>query len=282
MKEVKMYRLRTGIRGCAAPIALVLAVVTATSAGATPGHSENRTSATMAFGANTSGHRTMTVTIVESQSENPSHTSDARWQAVASAAGYTATIVDQETLDDTANLETTDILIVSSGIIELTPTRVQTIKAFLEDYGPVYLQCEYANTLTSNLAFETIVGDLGGSFVFLETVNGNLAPVNVIGVLGTEPNVVTSISYYWYGCDGDGDATVEAFLEHAGDNLGWVFTPPRGSGVLVQTTDQDWVIQSQTFQDCEALMENILDYLALHAETPVNPSTWGAIKSLFR
>jgi hypothetical protein len=101
------------------------------------------------------------ITIIESQSANADHRMDLRWQERATAMGHTATIVNQEALDDIGNLAGTDILIVASGVIDLPPGRVQTILQFVESHGPAYLQGEYHPSYTSNLAFQEIVNTLG-------------------------------------------------------------------------------------------------------------------------
>jgi hypothetical protein len=106
--------------------------------------------------------------------------------------------------------------------------------------------------------------------------------MNVLGSLATQPNVVPTLPYFWYGCAGTGNATVEGFLEYQGDLFGWIFTPPRGEGSLIQTTDQDWIIYTGAYPECAALMENILAYLAEHVDSAVSESSWGAIKSLYR
>jgi hypothetical protein len=222
------------------------------------------------------------ITIIESQSANSDHKMDLKWQARATALGHTATIVSQEALDDIGNLAGTDILIVASGVIDLPPNRVQTILQFVDSGGPAYLQGEYHPSYTSNLAFQEIVNTLGGSFTISGTVSGDLVPMNVLGSLATTPNVVTTLPYFWYGCAGTGDATVESFLEYQGDYFGWIFTPPDGEGGLIHTTDQDWIIYADNYQECRALMENILAYLDEHVDSAISESSWGAIKSLYR
>jgi hypothetical protein len=279
--------LRRGLRslGSAFALAIILAATTGVLAGeatSPPSHTPDALVGSTGWRAHATADDPRDITIIESQSENASHTMDVRWQELATEMGHTATIVAQSALDDIANLEGTDILIVSSGIIELTPGRVQTIRAFVEDYGPAYLQGEYLPTYTSNLAFQEIIGAFGGSFTISGTVAGHLEPMNVLGVLGTQPNVVPTIPYFWYGCAGGGDDTVEPFLEYGGDYFGWIFTDQRGGGTLIQTTDQDWVIQSFQYPDCEALMQNIIAYLDEHTETAIDESTWGAIKQLYR
>jgi hypothetical protein len=280
---------RNGICSHAGAFAFALVIVLATCPGALadeaaspPNSLEDTLPSVNDWRASPKTDGPRAITIIESQSANSGHIMDLNWQAIATEMGHTATIVSQETLDDISNLAGTDILIVASGVIDLPPERVQTILQFVDSGGPAYLQGEYHPAYTSNLAFQEIVNTLGGSFTISGTVSFDLVPMNVLGTLATTPNVVTTLPYFWYGCAGTGDATVESFLEYQGDYFGWIFTPPDGEGGLIQTTDEDWIIYSGGYPECEALMENILAYLDGLADSAVSESSWGAIKSLYR
>ncbi len=226
--------------------------------------------------------RSRAITIIESQSQNIYHDMDLEWQALATGLGHSAAIVGQNALDDIASLESSDILIVASGLIALSPERIQTIRQFVESHGPAYLQGEFSPGHPGNVAFIEIVGDLGGSFALSGTASGDLQPMTVLGSLATHPNAVPTLPYFWYGCAGTGDSTIEYFLEYQGDYFGWIFVPPRGVGRLIHTTDQDWAREADERPESAALMENILTYLDEHADSAVEDATWGAIKSLFR
>ncbi len=196
------------------------------------------------------------VTIVESASGG--HDMDTIWASVATGMGHTPTIVPQTTLDDTGFFGTTDILIVSSGVLDLPSNRVTTITQFVQQGGAVYIQGEYICTWTVNVGFAAIVAALGGSHTWSDTISGDLQPMNVLGVFATTPNNVPTIGYFWYGCYGTGDATITPFLEYDGNYYGFAFksTDP-GYGVVIITTDQDWVRTSTRLP----LMENILNSL---------------------
>ncbi len=60
------------------------------------------------------------VTIIESISHNSGHVMDSSWVRAADSLGYPYTLEQQAFLDDPANLAATDVLIVSSGVIDLT------------------------------------------------------------------------------------------------------------------------------------------------------------------
>ena len=223
------------------------------------------------------------VTIIESQSENVGHDMDAEWLTVATALGHTAAIAGQSTLDDVANLAGTDILIVSSGVINLPAARVATILAFLMNGGQVYLQGEYLCDYTANLGFGSLVASLGGAFTPTGTVRGMLEPMAVLGPLGTTPNAVPTIVGFWYGCAGTGDATLTPFLEFDGQDFGFVFTPPNGvHGHIVYDTDQDWVREADTRPTSVDLMENILAFLADPGTVAVEGARWGDVKAMYR
>ena len=127
------------------------------------------------------------VTIIESTSYNAGHTQDSVWASVAAAEGFVAGIYPQSTLDSTAFFGTTDILVVSSGVIGLSSTAVSNIDGFLASGGDVYLQGEYLPSYGTNLAFESIVAGSGGGFTVGGTVSGDLQPMDVSGELSTTP-----------------------------------------------------------------------------------------------
>lgn len=108
----------------------------------------------------------LNIRIIESTSANPGHTMDTQWQSVATAMGHTPTISPQTTLDNTTFFASSDVLIISSGVIALTATRISNIQAFASTGKPVYIQAEYLNTYTANGAFQSIVNALGGGFTW--------------------------------------------------------------------------------------------------------------------
>lgn len=205
------------------------------------------------------------VTIVESRTYDLDHTMDTLWQWVATDMGLDATIVEQDMLDGSAGLAGTDVLIISSGLIELSEQRAQTIRAFVESGRPVYLQSEYLASFSTNILFDELVSDLGGSFTWETELQYDLGPVPVSGELGLFPNSVETLDYCWYGVSGSG-THVEAFLNHTDGDLGWIFRDPGGlNGMVVTTTDQDWVRSATS----PALVENILYLLVQDIITDV-------------
>ncbi len=197
------------------------------------------------------------VTIIESQSTMTAHDMDVEWRNVASGMGFTAAIFPQSTLDTTAFFATTDILVISSGIIGLSTTAVSNIQAYVAQGGQVYLQGEYLTSYGTNIAFNTIVNALGGGFSLGGTTSGDLVPMSISGVLSTTPNAVPSIGYHWYGAWGTAGALVTPFMHYGGQDFGWMFEAA-GGGKIVHNTDQDWVRVTTS----PALLENFLTYLS--------------------
>ncbi|MBK8686649.1 MAG: hypothetical protein IPN26_17610 [Bacteroidetes bacterium] len=70
------------------------------------------------------------ITIIESQSYTSGHDMDLKWQTIASSMGHTASVLPQTTLDNNGFFGSTDLLIVSSGVISLSAARVSTILLF--------------------------------------------------------------------------------------------------------------------------------------------------------
>jgi Secretion system C-terminal sorting domain/PKD domain len=200
------------------------------------------------------------VTIIESESYNSGHVMDNVWLGVATGMGMTASIVPQSTLYDSTFFSTTDILIVSSGVITLTNSQITTITEFMQSGKSLYLQGEYdCAAYNTNSTFESLVNTYGGSFALNGIIAGTLAPMNVLGSLATTPNTITPLTYFWYGCRGNACSYVEPFLEFGGDLFGFIFCPPvTGYGRVVFTTDQDWINQSTSLP----LMQNILSLIS--------------------
>lgn len=203
--------------------------------------------------------KSLSIKIVESQSYNILHDMDVTWLSVCQNMGHNASIEQQTFLDNTDFFNTTDILIISSGVVEMPDNRRDIIQQYVEQDGPVYFQSEYDKNLTSNQAFQTIVNNLNGVFSWDIMITGDLLPMNVTGVLASVPNNVPTLSYFWYGSVGLADNTFEPFLEFDGNHFGFIFTPPNNDhGSMISISDQDWAIQSN---EKMLLMENIITYL---------------------
>ena len=144
--------------------------------------------------------------IIESQSFHPLQNMDVKWEAIIQDMGHTATIVPQTALDDISNLGGYDILIISNGLVNLTPTREDVIYQFVAQGGNTYLQSEYQATQPGNKAFENVVSQLGGTFAWTGEANGNLTPMNIFGELSNNLKTINTINHYWYGAYGSGDA----------------------------------------------------------------------------
>ncbi len=200
------------------------------------------------------------ITIVESQSANSGHTMDSHWLSVATGMGHTAQIEPQTILDNTTFFATTDILIVSSGVIALSPLRVSTILQFLQTGKPVYLQSEYLSTYSTNQAFASIISSLGGSFSWTSAFSGDLIPMNILGTYATTNNTVATLPDFWYSYSGTGDCNTINMLEYGGGYHGFQYIPVNPAhGTIMTTADQDWI---RTFSSQAALlMENLITHL---------------------
>lgn len=205
----------------------------------------------------------LTVTVVESQSFADWAVMDTVWQAQANALGHTATIVPQTALDDPANLGTTDVLIVPSGVIELPPNRIATIQAFVESGRGVFLQGEYQMAYTSNQGFASIVNALGGTFSWTADLSGDLQPVEVVGCTGTTPQLVPAITDFFYGVTGTGTGPgFEVLVQRTtnGQPLGFSFCRTGGGQIMI-TTDGDFIWRLNPVE----FMTNVITRLA-HAD----------------
>ncbi len=199
------------------------------------------------------------ITILESQSVHPLHKMDNNWESIATSMGHTPTIVDQTFLDDFSNLSGTDILILSSGLVEIPDSRKSIILQFVQAGGNVYIQSEYQTDLPGNATFKYIADNLGNTFNWLDEVTGNLSPMEVVGELSENLEEGNNIGYYWYGTSGSGDANFIPFLKHNDKDWGFIFcSSDMTLGKVITTSDQDWVRTSNK----NSLMVNIISYLA--------------------
>lgn len=217
-------------------------------------------------------HGPQRITIIESQSANTGHNMDTRWHDIATAAGHTATIVPQTTLDDIHNLDQTDILIVSSGVIDLPAPRRAVVDAFAASHRGVYLQGEYLTSYTTNIGFGEIVAAHGGTFTWSATVAGQQDPTTVNGCLANTPELSTQLTAYWYACTGTGSAPKLEVIHTApgGQPIGWSFCLP-GGGLVIFNTDQDFIKDQAA--GTPAHMRNVLARLAdaANCDGPVAP-----------
>lgn len=197
--------------------------------------------------------------IIESASGG--HNMDTKWQTICTGLGYTATIYPQTQLDINTWFSTTDILIVSSGVINLPNSRIDTIQSFLRYGGHIYLQTEYTTTFTTNIAYQQIINACGGNFSWGGTTSGYLDPMNILGSLSNTTYATTPFPQFWYGCYGSGNGCnsyVEPFLEYGGQYFGFIFCMPTNNGRMITTSDQDWIRNNAS----DPLMENIAINLA--------------------
>ncbi len=195
------------------------------------------------------------IAIIESTSFNEYQVMDENWQAAAINMGHQATIYDQATLDDINNLDTYDVLVISSGLIGLPANRQATIQAFVESGRSIYIQSEYLETHPGNTTFKSIIENFGNAFTWEGQESNSIVPMEVSGSLSNTPNTILPLSYFWYGTYGSGDASVIPFLQNNNKNYGFLYCPEDMTlGKIITTTDQDWIRVNLSPE----LLENIL------------------------
>jgi Ca-activated chloride channel family protein len=186
------------------------------------------------------GHKDFEVAIIESQSFISGQDMDRRWLEVVNAVGYDARILPQSTLDAIENLASYDLLIVSSGVIDLAPARRAVIDAFVSSRRSVYLQGEYMPTYATNITFAEIVNAHGGRFTWGESLSDMQEPTAVRGPLSEAASTLTG---YWWAATGDGSGPGLEVIHTApnGQPIGWSFCVPHG-GRVITPTDQDFIL----------------------------------------
>ena len=212
--------------------------------------------------------------IISSTSINELHIMDTVWAAAADSMGFPHQIIAVDSLLHASSLSGFDVIIVSSGVMEMIPDYINSLLQVIRSGKSVYIQSEYTSELTTNMAFKSIVDSLGGSFTWGDQVSGDLAPVTILGTFATTPNITQSINFFYFGVAGTGNATITPFLRKNSDNIGFLFTPTsRSYGEVITQTDQDWINQKKNIP----LMENILySFQARAAFVPVELTSFTA------
>jgi gliding motility-associated-like protein len=198
------------------------------------------------------------VAIIESQSIGLDQDMDQEWLATVMKMGHYGDIYPQTFLDDSTGLSSVDLLIISSGEIPLSYKEVKNIFNFIQQGKSVYLQSEHLSSFTTNVAFQKIVEDLGGSFKWKNEFIGNLKGIKVLGSYQNTNNQVLSLDFYWYSVSGEGDCRTINILEYKNEYHGFQYIPVNPMfGAIVTTTDQDWIREAKS----PKLMENIITHL---------------------
>jgi len=194
------------------------------------------------------------VTIVESQTGDDWSDQDTHWEDIAISMGLNAEIVPQNFLESSANLESTDALIISSGTIALPPANYETLLDYVMNGGAAYVQSEYQVSYEGSITFDSLMRDLNIDFAWTNTISGQLTPMNIFGTLSETPNNVATLEFFNFGLAGSGTG-VEPFLEFEGNNFGFCYVDPElVNGTLITISDEDWAWNDASPE----LMENIL------------------------
>jgi hypothetical protein len=212
--------------------------------------------------------------ITSSTSINELHKMDTIWTIAADTMGFPSEIIAIDSLSQFSSLSRFDVIIVSSGVMDMTPAYINSLLQFIKSGKSVYLQSEYSGELSTNMAFKSIVDSLGGSFTWGNSVYGDLNPVTILGTFATTPYNTSIISFYYCAAEGTGDATITPFLKKDQSNIGFLFKPSNNHyGEVITQTDQDWINRRYN----TALMANILYSFQLRAASvPVELTSFTA------
>lgn len=208
----------------------------------------------------------LSVFITESQSVNPGHISDERWMYMANMLGHVTTLGSVADLDKKETLIGVDILIIASPYLELAPTGYAHVLNYVKNGGAVYVSSEFKCNYPGNLLFRDIVVDSGGSFEWEYSLSGNLALTEVLGCLATYPESAPQLTYFWHGCSVvDWSPDTEPFVwAPPYHNLGFTYCAKSGPepGLVMTTSDKDWIQKADSAIYAYPLMRNILARLA--------------------
>ncbi len=195
------------------------------------------------------------VGIIESQTSAFWAVQDTIWRDNALALGYSAEILPQSAMDNLAGLSNVDILVVSSGILNLVSSEhLNTIIAFVQSGRSAYIQSEYQVTFQGNITFQAVMDAINADFAWTTPASGQLVPMNISGELSTTPNDVTTLEYFNYGYAGEGEDVVP-FLEFQENSFGFCYMDANEVyGTVITISDEDWAWNNSS----PLLMQNIL------------------------
>ena len=191
---------------------------------------------------------------------------DEKWIDTVNTLGYTYNTVSQSALDSTSFYSTTDVLIVSGGTDSYSSTQISNVQGFIEQGGSVYFQSEYQCTYTSNVGVQTIVNAHGGGLTYGGTVSGTLSPTEISECMQEDlnGNTIPPLSYFWYGCASSSSSSgYEGILHYQNQDLGFAYCSNNsGYGMIISTSDQDWVRNPSNYAQANTMREQIILRLA--------------------
>ena len=197
--------------------------------------------------------------------EDPGRSMDENWAVSAANLGYSYSMISNSDLNNTSFFSTTDVLVIVEGTGSYNSAQIAIIQDFMEQGGSVYFQSEYNCNYTSNQGVSTILNSYGAGFSWTGTVNGDLNPTQIVGCMSQDAqgNPLPSLTYYWYGCNASSaSSNYDPFLQYNGSQLGFAYcSGTAGHGMLITTTDQDWV-NNTSHPNAENLRQQILLRLA--------------------
>ncbi len=192
---------------------------------------------------------------------------DEKWADVANSMGYTSAIYTQDELTDT-HLEDAHLLVVSSGLAEVSDHLRNLVIQFVRSGGTAYIQSEYQISNPGNQLFEYCVNNMGGEFSWTGEAMGNLVPMEIFEPLNNNLNPISFADSFWFGTYGEGNETVQPLMEFEGNYFAFLFDPVSPEhGNILTCSDQDWIRICQN----PSLMENIL-HLLLDNDEDVVPN----------
>lgn len=217
----------------------------------------------------------LNIKIIESQSKG--HSMDQIWLTICQGMGHNTAIYGQSSLNDSTFYLNADLLIISSGVIPLSSTQVNTVRKAMQAGIPVYLQSEYSDTFSTNMAFQSLVNYFGGTFAWTgQTLPGSFSPT-VIGSFSNTPDTVTSLKFSYYSAKAVSGCDVQVFLRIGTTGHGYFFAPDYLScGAIATIPDQDWIVNpaADTISR-NRLMRNIVVHLTdTSFRYPVQPGSF--------
>lgn len=213
------------------------------------------------------------VLITNTRSSSPTQLMDLNWKRAANLLGLTNEIIPHSDLDSLHFIQDSPILIIASGVENISNQQQAVVLEYIKNGGHVYVQSEFRINFAGNQLFEYLVNKSGGSFAWEGETNSNLNPANIPSYI-QDDNSPALLDYFWNGTYGCGGKQIFPLISYDEKDYGFIFQSDETHvGRIMTMSDQDWIkIATETGQAHRLeYMRVLLDVLANGIENLIVP-----------
>ncbi|MBT8218474.1 MAG: gliding motility-associated C-terminal domain-containing protein [Bacteroidia bacterium] len=181
------------------------------------------------------------ILITETHNDEGAQLMDLNWRKAANILGHNAQIVHHDYLDSLHILMEADVVILPSGIKEVSNSQRYNLNEFLNAGGSLYVQSEFKMHFPGNQLFHYLVNKNGGTFEWEGELSYNLNPIKVKPFIFENTEEEMLLDYFWNGVYGCGGLNVVPFMEFEEKYFGFLYNGDGSTGRVMTVSDQDWI-----------------------------------------